>query len=274
MNKENYQYRFDTIFFITAFHALLPLVFFYPPTLGLSVTTFIILAAGGICLAAGFHRHLTHKGFKTPKWVEYTMTTIGCLTLQGSPIKWVAMHRKHHKFTDKDGDPHSPRDGFAFSHVFWTMVSTEFHNSPELLKQYAPDLLKDKFHLALHKVWWLPTIVLAAGLYYVWGWPGIVTGIFVRVVLQWHFTWLVNSACHIWGSKAEGSTDNSRNNWLVAILTWGEGWHSNHHVNPTRARHGLKWHQFDASWIFILCLKFIGLAKDIKLDQKQKPVLY
>lgn len=262
---EKYRFRFDNMLVMSIFHALaVTALFFYKPKL-LVLALLIWMCSHGIGLAVGFHRLLTHRGFKTPKWMEYLITILGCLSLQGGHIKWVAIHRKHHQSTDQPGDPHSPREGFLHSHIGWMINGDGSLAKPEFLEKYAADLYKEPFHYYLNKYWWTPSVILAGILFYFDGLPAVLWGIFVPVGFGLQFTWMVNSVCHYWGTRMFETNDDSRNNWIVAILTWGEGWHNNHHQKPVRARHGLTWYQFDPGWIFIRVLQMFGLAREIKL---------
>jgi fatty-acid desaturase len=220
--------------------------------------------AGGFGIGMGYHRLLTHRGYKTPKWMEYLLTICATLTLEGGPIFWVAIHRQHHQNTDKEGDPHSPNDGGFWSHVGWLITGTTMHNDADNLLPYVPELRKDKFHVWISKWHWLPITVLGLLLLAFGGWPYLFWGIFFRTVLGLHSTWLVNSATHMWGSRRFATTDTSRNSLWVALLTFGEGWHNNHHAHPQSSRHGLAWYEFDPNWYGISALRLLGLAWDVK----------
>jgi stearoyl-CoA desaturase (delta-9 desaturase) len=144
------------------------------------------------------------------------------------------------------------------------------HAETALLARYVPDLARDKFYVWLSKYHWVPMVVVGLGLLAIGGWPCVMWGIFLRVTLGLHTTWLVNSATHMWGSRRFNTKDQSRNSWWVALLTGGEGWHNNHHAHPVSARHGLAWYEFDQNYIGILLLKKLGLAWDVKLAQFDK----
>jgi sn-1 stearoyl-lipid 9-desaturase len=219
------------------------------------------------CLGIGmcYHRLLTHRGYHTPKWVEYFMTVCSTLALEGGPIFWVATHRIHHQHSDKEGDPHSPIDGTWWAHMGWILMGKSMHHDTTTLARYVPDLAKDKFHVWITKYHYLPIIALAVILFAVGGWPFLLWGIFARTVVGLHATWLVNSVTHMWGSRRFKTHDLSTNNLVVALLTWGEGWHNNHHAHPTSARHGLKWYEVDVNWYGIWTLEKLGLAKKILL---------
>jgi sn-1 stearoyl-lipid 9-desaturase len=218
----------------------------------------------------GYHRLLTHRGYKTPKWLEYFLTICATLTLEGEPIFWVATHRVHHKYSDKEGDPHSPIDGTWWAHMGWILTGKSMHHDTTTLALYVPDLAKDKFHVWITKYHYLPLVVLGIVLLAIGGLPFLMWGIFVRTVFGLHATWLVNSATHMWGSRRFSTRDMSTNNWFVALLTFGEGWHNNHHANPTSSRHGLKWYEVDMNWYGIWALKMLGFAKQIETVELPK----
>lgn len=219
--------------------------------------------AGGLGIGMCYHRLLTHRGYKTPKWFEHFMTVCATLALEGGPIFWVATHRIHHQNSDKEGDPHSPNDGGLWAHMGWIMTGKAMHNKIENLLPYVPDLRKDKFHVWISEYHWVPLTVLGFVLLAVGGWQYVMWGIFLRTVVGLHCTWLVNSATHMFGTQRFVTTDTSRNSFWVAMLTFGEGWHNNHHASPLSARHGLAWYEFDTNWYGICALRALGLAWDV-----------
>jgi stearoyl-CoA desaturase (delta-9 desaturase) len=223
--------------------------------------------AGSLGIGMGYHRLLTHRGYKTPKWVEYFLTLCGTLALEGGPIFWVATHRVHHQNTDVEGDPHSPNDGGFWSHMGWIMTGNAMHNQLDELLPYVPDLRKDRFHTWISRWHWVPLTVLGLVILAVGGWQYVMWGIFLRTTLGLHATWLVNSATHMWGSQRFLTGDSSTNSFWVAILTFGEGWHNNHHAHPQSARHGLAWYEVDMNWYGIATLRFLGLAWDVKFPR-------
>jgi fatty-acid desaturase len=256
-----------TTFIMIAFHlgAIAALFMFSWKALALAI--FLWWVSGSLGIGMGYHRLLTHRGYKTYKWVEYFLTLCGTLTLEGGPYFWVAIHRNHHQNTDKEGDPHSPREGGFWSHMGWIITGRAMHNhAPELLP-YIPDLRKDKFHTFISKWHWVPIVVLGIVLFAVGGLQYVMWGIFFRTVVGLHATWLVNSATHMWGSQRFLTQDDSKNSFWVAILTFGEGWHNNHHAHPQSARHGLAWYEVDFNWYGISVLRMLGLAWDIKLPR-------
>jgi fatty-acid desaturase len=233
----------------------------------LFVSLFLWWVSGSLGIGMGYHRLLTHRGYKTPKWVEYFLTTCATLALEGGPIFWVATHRIHHQLTDKPGDPHSPRDGKWWSHMGWIVMGKAMHQSTTELAPYVPDLRKDKVHVWLSKYHWIPVVALGLTILAFGGIQMLMWTMFLRTVVGLHATWLVNSATHIWGSQRFQTGDDSTNNFLIAVLTFGEGWHNNHHAHPTAARHGLRWWEVDMNWYGIQVLRKLGLAWDIKIPR-------
>lgn len=219
----------------------------------------------GLGISMGYHRLHTHRGFKTPKVFEYFLALCGTLTLEGGPIFWVATHRLHHQYSDQPEDPHTPRVSGFWAHVGWIIFGDSNHSDTARMGRYAPDLAKDPFYRWLNSYHWVPLTVLGFALLAVGGWSLVNWAIFLRVVVGLHATWLINSATHIWGSRRFATKDDSKNTWVVALLTFGEGWHNNHHAHPTSARHGLTWYEFDPTWISLKALRAIGLVWDLKV---------
>ena len=224
---------------------------------------FLYWVSTGLGISMGYHRLHTHRSYKVPLWLEHFFAFCGALTLEGGPISWVATHRIHHQKSDQAGDPHSPRDGAWWAHAGWILIGESKHNNTRLMSKYAPDLAKDRFYVWLNDYHWVPVVSLAVLLLAIGGFPLMLWGVFVRVTFGLHATWLVNSATHMWGARRFATRDDSRNNWWVALMTFGEGWHNNHHAHPTSARHGLAWYELDPSWILIKILKALGVAKSI-----------
>ncbi len=230
-----------------------------------AVALFLYWMCTGLGISMGYHRLHTHRSYQVPLALEYFLAVCGTLTLEGGPIFWVATHRLHHQKSDQPGDPHSPRDGGWWAHMGWLLVGETKHNNTPLMSKYAPDLAKDRFYVWLNNYHWVPMIVLGILLFAIGGVPFVLWGICLRVVVGLHSTWLVNSATHMWGSRRFATRDDSRNNWLIALITSGEGWHNNHHAHPTSARHGLAWYELDLSWIQIKILKLFGIAKSVRV---------
>ena len=258
-------------FFLVLFHVCAVIALFMFSWKAFAVGVAFWWIAGSLGIGIGYHRLLTHRGYKCPKWLEYVFTICGTLALQGGPIGWVATHRLHHQNSDKPGDPHSPREGGYWSHIGWVMTGEANHHRTTELLPYVPELRKDRFHLWISRWHWVPLVVLALLLLAIGGWPFVMWGIFMRTVLGLHTTFAVNSVTHMWGSRRFVTTDESRNNFWVAMLSWGEGWHNNHHAHPQSARHGLAWYELDVNWYGILALRKLGLVWDIKLPKHLAP---
>jgi stearoyl-CoA desaturase (delta-9 desaturase) len=227
---------------------------------GIALLLYWITANLGITL--GFHRLVSHRSFKTPKWLEYIFIFCGTLACQGGPIQWVGLHRVHHKYSDTDLDPHDSNKGFWWSHFGWML-----HQIPadQDVPRYTQDIKDDPFYQFCQK-YFIPIQFLLGFLLYWWGgWSFVIWGIFVRLVVVFHVTWFVNSATHKFGYVSHESHDFSRNCWWVALLSFGEGWHNNHHAYQYSARHGLAWWEIDVTWMIIRTLQFLGLATDVKL---------
>jgi stearoyl-CoA desaturase (delta-9 desaturase) len=221
----------------------------------------------------GYHRLHTHRSYRVPKALEYFFAVCGTLTLEGGPIFWVATHRVHHQNSDTDDDPHTPHHGGFWAHMGWILFGEGHHNDTELMSRYAPDLAADPFYRWLNTWHWIPLTVFGFTVLALGGWPMVLWLVFFRVTAGLHATWLVNSATHMWGQRRFATKDDSKNSWWVAILTFGEGWHNNHHAHPTSARHGLAWYEFDLTWIQIRLLQLLRVADRVRLvtvDGKQR----
>ncbi|MCA1616249.1 MAG: fatty acid desaturase, partial [Acidobacteria bacterium] len=240
--------NWTTTIFMVIFHVGAVAALFMLTWKAVAVSLVLAWVAGSPGIGMGFHRLLTHRGYKTPKFVEYLLTILGTLTLEGGQIDWVVTHRIHHAHTDAPGDPHTPRDGGWWAHMGWILRGTAQQHPEEVMTRYAPDLMRDPVHVLINKFYWIPQVTLGVALLWFGGWSMLFVGIFLRVVVGLHATWFVNSATHMWGTRRFDSADDSRNSWWVALLTWGEGWHNNHHAHPRAARHGLTWYEIDFNW--------------------------
>lgn len=234
---------------------------------------FLVMTAltGCLGITLGFHRLLTHRSFEVSKPLKYMLALFGCLALQGGPVRWVATHRLHHKEADTPNDPHSSEEGFWWSHLIWNFFRQPELESTEALKRYAPEIYKDPVlrFMDQHFFWlylgFAALLFFAGALFQGWqlGLSLVVWGCILRIVYVWHVTWLVNSATHFWGYQTFPSRDKSRNNWWVALLTFGEGWHNNHHAHPRSARMGLAWHEPDLTYWIISTINRLGLATKV-----------
>jgi stearoyl-CoA desaturase (delta-9 desaturase) len=257
---------------MVAFHVLAVAALFFVTTGALLVALALYFVGGMFGIGMAYHRLLTHRGYKTYKWVEYFLTVCGTLALEGGPIFWVATHRIHPQKSDHEGDPHTPREGTWWAHMGWILTGKGLHHDASVLARYVPDLCRDPFHVWLSNWHWVTNVVVGLVLLAIGGIPWVLWGIFFRTTLGLHTTWLVNSATHLWGSRRFSTKDDSTNNWWVALLTFGEGWHNNHHAHPVSARHGLAWYELDLNWIGISTLRTLGLAWDVKVARIAQPM--
>ena len=237
----------------------------------------ILYLVRGFGITAGYHRLLAHRSFRAGRPVQFLLALAGSLATQGGPLWWVAHHRSHHRYTETDRDIHSPRtQGFWRSHMGWMLSAESFRengaNARDLYR--VPEL---KF-LQQHYVWIvlgqgaaiyaLGTGLAALGVetsgpqMLVWAW-------FIATVALWHATFMVNSVCHLWGSRPFDADDASTNNWLVAVLALGEGWHNNHHKFAYSARHGLEWWQFDLTWVLLRGMEKLGLVSELRRPRRR-----
>jgi fatty-acid desaturase len=257
--------NWNTTVWMALFHLGAVAAFFVFSWQALAVAIVLWWVVGSLGVGIGFHRLLTHRGYKTPRVVEYFLAVCGTLALEGGPIYWVVTHRIHHAHADEPGDPHTPRDGGWWAHMGWILSGTAQQYDSATVERYAPDLVKDRFHVWLNRLYWVPLVLLGLGLFWFGGWAYLMWTVFFRVTFNLHATWLVNSATHMWGRRRFVTRDDSRNNWWVALLTFGEGWHNNHHAHPTSARHGLAWYEIDVNWWAIRVMQFLRLARAVKL---------
>lgn len=256
--------NWDTILIVAGFHLLaIPALFTF--SWQNFTAAFILWWVGSSWgIGLGFHRLLTHRGFYSPQWLTRTLATFGTLALQSGPITWVTTHRIHHAFTDQERDPHSPVDkGFFWAHMGWIFEGTAQNQSEGSRRRYSPDLLKDPYLVWLDKYYYVPTLIVTGILFAIGGLSMVFWGMGLRMIINWHFTWMVNSVTHVWGSRRFDTRDDSRNNGLIAAITFGEGWHNNHHAIPRSARHGLTWKEFDINWVQLRVLEKLGIIRDV-----------
>lgn len=224
---------------------------------------------GCLGITLSYHRQLTHRSFQTPKWLEYIFAYCGVLAVEGDPVEWASSHRYHHKYCDTEYDPHSPYEGFFYSHMGWLLDEKATLERVGDRKN-SQDLASDPFYAWLQKTYPIHVIGSAVAMYMLGGMGGLIWGFCLRVVWVYHITWFVNSATHVWGDQPYKTGDLSRNNWWVGLLAFGEGWHNNHHAFEYSARHGLEWWQFDMTWLVIKALESVGLASKIKLPTQEQ----
>lgn len=239
--------------------------------------------ATGLGITIGYHRLVAHRGFQTYGWVRAFWTAMGAMALEGCPLQWSTVHRKHHKHSDHEIDPHTPHKkehgmwkGLLFAHLGWMFRQ---HTFVEDVNKFSPDLRKDPIVMFFHRTysfWILMSLVIPIGIGYLiqpnlmGALYGLLLGGAARIFWTHHITWSINSVCHVFGSRPYHSKDKSTNNFLFGVLALGEGWHNNHHAFPNSARHGLRWWQFDLSWIVIRTMSMLGLAWDVKTPSERE----
>ena len=264
---------------VLALLACLPWLFSWT---GLIACLLGLYVFGTLGVNIGFHRLLTHRSFVCPKWLEQGLAILGVCCLQEGPARWVAIHRQHHQHADERPDPHSPLVAFFWGHVGWLLVGNTSTDTMHLYHGYARDLVSQPFYLRIERRFnwfWIylahaaVTAVFALLIGWLVTWNAneavrfaasvVVWGVLLRTVLVWHITWSVNSLSHLFGYQSHETGENSRNNWLVALLSNGEGWHNNHHADQRSAAHGHKWFELDVSYLTILAMEKAGLARKV-----------
>lgn len=250
---------------------------------GLVAFVFLGVLTGYLGITLCFHRLMAHQSFQTFTWLRRLLAIFASLAWQSGPISWVATHRYHHKVSDQTLDPHSPRMGFFWAHIVWTVCQHPKIDKRDVQHRYARDVAQDPFfrfleHYLIHINVALGMALFLLGMSFAdWrvGLSVLLWGFFLRLVYIWHVTFLVNSVTHIIGSRRFDTPDNSKNVWWVALLTFGEGWHNNHHADPRSAAHGLKWFEWDPTFWSIVIMERLGLAwnvvRPLRPRRKRKP---
>ena len=212
----------------------------------------------GLGVTVGYHRMLTHRSFQPHPVVKFIFLVFGSMAVEGPALEWAATHIKHHAHADREGDPHSPVEGFWHAHMGW-MFNRSFAD-PNI---YCRNLVKDPIVVFVSRTFIFWVFLSLAIPFAIGGWTGLLWGGLVRIFLTHHITWSVNSVCHTFGKREFETRDQSRNEWIVGLLGLGEGWHNNHHAFPRSAFHGLHWWQFDLSGYVIWTLERVGLVHDV-----------
>lgn len=260
------RYNVPVIFYMLVVHvlavvALLPWFWTWRAFVAFGVLYWVTV----IGITLGFHRMASHKSLAVPKWLERTLITMGSLAAQDGPIQWVGLHRHHHRYSDQPNDHHDSKRGFWWAHSGWML---RYVPASRHVANMAKDLAKDPYYRWLDKWFLYLQAPLAVALYFWGGWAAVLWGVPLRLCVVYHVTWLVNSATHTFGYRNFNSPDLSRNCWWVALLSFGEGWHNNHHANQASARHGLRWFEFDFTWQHIRFLTLLGLTKKVQPSPK------
>jgi len=210
-------------------------------------------------VTGAYHRYFSHRTYKTSRWFQFVLAFLAQSSAQKGALWWAAHHRTHHKLSDQDGDPHDSRKGLWFSHVGWLFSGTEDTDYSKV-----KDLARYPELVVLNKLSLLPAIVLGFGVWWFMGWSGLLIGFILSTVLLWHGTFTINSLSHMLGSQRYASGDDSKNNWLLAFITMGEGWHNNHHHFMNSTRQGFYWWEFDMTYYVLRAFQAVGLVWDIK----------
>jgi stearoyl-CoA desaturase (delta-9 desaturase) len=278
------RWKKDNVYGFLAVHLIAALAafpwFFSWTGVGLLLAGLFVFGVLGINLC--FHRLLTHRGLVCPLWLERSFAFLGACCMQDSPPHWVAVHRKHHHYSDEPSDPHSPLVSFFWAHMGWLLVRREDMKRGALIERYAKDIMRDPFYAWLERRHnWLKVVLVSWIAFFVAGYAFVaisggtaseaaqfglslfVWGAVLRTVVVWHITWSINSVTHVWGYRNYETPDVSRNNPFIALLSSGEGWHNNHHADPRSARHGHSRWEIDVTWMIIRALTMLGLAKEV-----------
>jgi stearoyl-CoA desaturase (delta-9 desaturase) len=252
---------------------------------GVTLAVVGVYVFGGLGINLCYHRLLSHRSFSTPLWLEHVFAILAVCCLEDTPARWVAVHRKHHHLADEEPDPHSPLAGLFWSYVGWLFVENTENTRINIYNRYARDIMRDRFYVQVERLYvW---IILASWIMFflagfaaaliagdsmaeaakfgasIWLW-----GVVVRTIAVWHVTWSGNSFPHLWGYRNYETNDNSRNNFLVAMITSGEGWHNNHHADPNSASNSHRWWELDLTYLFLRLLVFFRLAWNVKLPSR------
>jgi stearoyl-CoA desaturase (delta-9 desaturase) len=211
-------------------------------------------------ITAGYHRYFAHKAYRTGRAFQLVLAALGASAAQKGPLWWAGIHRRHHRYSDGPGDTHSPRDGIYYAHQGW-VFDPRWNATP---LELIPDFARHPELRWLNRWHFVPVVALALLCLAVGGWSGLVWGFSISTTVLWHSTYCVNSVAHLFGTRRYDTPDTSRNNWWVALLTMGEGWHNNHHYYMACARQGFRWWEVDATYYALRALAALGLVWDLR----------
>src|SRR5271165_5930317 len=267
------------LYHLTALLALVPWFFSWT---GVALVILGLYVFGTLGINLCYHRLLTHRGLVCPKWLEHGFSILAVCSMQDTPARWVAVHRRHHEQSDRQDDPHSPLVNLLWGHVGWMLLENRDLVRLGIYDRYAKDILRDPFYRRMERTMLYPAILLGSWAVFYLGGIGVgvlggwgvaeavrfgasllIWGVFVRTVAVWHITWSVNSLAHLWGYRSYETGEQSRNNWFVALISNGEGWHNNHHADSRSARHGHRWWEIDVVYATIRALEAVGLARNV-----------
>jgi fatty-acid desaturase len=278
------------VFGLSSYHVLGVLAFtpWFFSWYGLAFAILAHFTIGLLGVSVCYHRLLTHRAFRCPRWLEYSLALMGVCCSMDSPAWWVATHRLHHQYTDDlDGDPHTPIKSLYWAHMGWLFYKNDRTDREAVTQRYAREMMRQPFYAWLERYWkgiitvcWAVALtsgfvtgklsglstadsVMTAATFLLWG-------VIVRTLVTWHAIWAINSVAHSWGYRNYDTREGSRNNFVIGLLANGEGWHNNHHADPNSAMHGHRWWEFDLAWCVIRLLAALGLAKDIVLPAPRR----
>jgi stearoyl-CoA desaturase (delta-9 desaturase) len=246
-------------------HLLALCAFFFPVKLSYVLTCVALYYVRMWGITAGYHRYFSHRAYKTNRAFQFVLAVVGCTAAQKGPLWWAAHHRHHHRYSDLPEDIHSPKRGFFWSHVGWILCPKYNETRFEAIKDFAkfPELRW------LNQYYLVPPTILGVTVWLIGGWPLLFWGFFLSTVLLWHGTFTINSLSHVFGSRRYQTTDTSRNNWFLALLTCGEGWHNNHHYYQNTANQGWFWWEVDASYYVLKMLSWFRVVTDLRVPNER-----
>ncbi len=266
-------YNWPSLLWLASMHIGAVASFFYVSKANLVAEIIMYFITGCLGITLGYHRIMAHRALGVPKWLERFFATCGALAMEGGPVKWCAQHRMHHSNPDTENDPHNSQNGFFYCHVGWALKFRPFFDSPDKLRRFSRDISQDSYYLWLDTTMgqFLPQLALASVLFAIGGVGMVLWGVCLRMVLVYHATWCVNSATHFFGYRNYDIGDQSRNTWWVALISFGEGWHNNHHAHQNVVEAGHKWWEIDLTMSVVRVLNVLGLVtrmnsiRDIKI---------
>ena len=264
--KNHVRPDYFTVVWMIVVHILGVLAFFNFSWSGVLVAAILYFVTGCLGITFCFHRLLSHRSFKAHPVVEGITAICGTLALQGTVQEWVAHHRLHHQGSDTARDPHNARKGFWFSHWGWIFIHQNALQNKNIMARNTRDIMSNRFLaiLARHDVMILFQVLLGLGLWAIGGFSWVLWGVFFRLLAVYHTTWFVNSATHRWGYKNFPSDDLAVNTWWVALLTWGEGWHNNHHKYSSVCPAGFRWWELDITYGIVCLLEAVHLVTHVR----------
>jgi len=261
MQKLVKAYRFGTVGAFGALHLAVAAVLLVPFSIGLLGWLAASYAVRMFGVTAGYHRYFSHRSYQLGRPAQFLMAVLAQTSAQKGVLWWAAKHREHHRYADREQDVHSPmRQGFWWAHVGWILSSAHDTYDAKTVADLArfPELRwLDRYH-------WAPTAAFGAAILLLGGWPAFVWGYVLSTVLLYHATFSINSLAHLFGSRRFDTPDHSRNNWLLALVTFGEGWHNNHHFLMSSCRQGMRWWEVDLTYYILKLLSLAGVARNLR----------